>query len=410
MPVPYSIAPCSSSRQRHIELAMGKADGRFSNGMNHSTHVLMVATSYPSDEKDWKGLFIQRLAEALARRDDLALWLWSPPGPLPDKVESALGKDEYAWLQNLMRAGGIAHLLRNHPVRGMMMAARVLRSLRKAYTRHRDMDVLHVNWLQNAITLPRDGRPVLLTALGTDMQLLALPGIKPLLRYALKGHSAAICPNAEWMVEPLTQAFGDIAQVQYVPFGIDPRWFHLIRTCFDGPTERWIAVSRLTRGKLGSLFAWCEPLFRGTRRELHLFGPMQEEITIPDWVRYHGPTTPNDLAERWFPQAHGLITLSQHAEGRPQVMLEAMAAGLPVVASRLPAHEDLLHDRETGWLCDTPEGLAEAITALSHPGLNERIGLQARNWTATHIGTWDDCAQRFVMLYRTLQNATGGAN
>lgn len=408
--MPDPITPCYSTLQRHTGPSIGSEGGQFSASINRSIHVLMAATSYPSDEKDWKGLFIQRLAEALARRDDMVLRLWSPPGPLPDKVTSALGKDEYAWLQSLMEAGGIAHLLRNHPMHGMVMATRLLRSLRKAYVRHGDVDIRHVNWLQNAITLPRDGRPVLLTALGTDMQLLALPGIKPLLRYALKRHSTAICPNAEWMVEPLARAFGDIAHVQYVPFGIDPYWFHIVRTCFKTSTERWIVVSRLTRGKLGPLFTWCEPLFRDTHRELHLFGPMQEEIVIPDWVHYHGSTTPNDLAKRWFPQAYGLLTFSQHAEGRPQVMLEAMAAGLPIIASRLPAHEDLLHDRETGWLCDTPEGLAEAITALAHPELNERIGLHARNWTATHIGTWDDCAQRYVMLYRALQNAKGGAN
>src|SRR3546814_20018551 len=61
-------------------------------------------------------------------------------------------------------------------------------------------------------------------------------------------------------------------------------------------------------------------------RSLHLYGPMEEEVELPGWVHYHGPASPRLLADEVFPAARGLITLSQHAEGRPQVLLEAMAA------------------------------------------------------------------------------------
>lgn len=372
-----------------------------------TTHVLMASTSYPSNEKDWKGLFILRLTEALARRKDIVLRTWSPPGPLPGNVESLLDPDESAWFGRLMEQGGIAHLLRNRPLRGVWAASRLLRSLHKAYGRHTDTDIYHINWLQNALALPKDGRPTLLTALGSDMQMLAIPCIKTMLRHALNGHPTVICPNAEWMVQPLATTFGDIARIQYIPFGIDPLWFKITRTCHDSPIERWLVVSRLTRKKLGPLFEWCDPLFRNTNRELHLFGPMQEQVAIPEYVYYHGPTTPSDLAEHWFPQARGLITLSQHAEGRPQVMLEAMAAGLPIIASRLPAHEDLLQHQSTGWLCDTPGHFAEAIVMLSNLELNQRIGMHAAGWITAHIGTWDQCAQRYADIYHSLQEEKG---
>ncbi len=93
---------------------------------------------------------------------------------------------------------------------------------------------------------------------------------------------------------------------------------------------------------------------------------MQEQIEIPAWVHYHGPATPEMLCREWFPRTQGLISLSQHSEGRPQVMLEAMAAGLPIIASSLPAHEDLLRHKDTGWICRESEDLSDALLTLEN--------------------------------------------
>lgn len=275
--------------------------------------------------------------------------------------------------------------------------------LRAAYRRLDDIDLYHVNWLQCALPLPANGKPVLITVLGNDMRLLGLPGMRGALRRVMRGRSVAICPNATWMEAPLREAFGDRASVTPVPFGIDPRWYAIPRgvEALRGP-PRWLAVTRLTANKLGPLFEWSEFLFRDGRRELHLFGPMQEQVDIPAWVHYHGSATPEQLVNDWFPGAQGLITLSQHAEGRPQVMLEAMASALPIVASRMPAHADIVADGVTGCLCDEPQSYAKALTRLEEPATNLRMGVAARAWVAREIGTWDDCATRYVNIYRQL--------
>jgi glycosyltransferase involved in cell wall biosynthesis len=158
----------------------------------------------------------------------------------------------------------------------------------------------------------------------------------------------------------------------------------------------------LTKGKIGTLFEWCRPVFADGRRELHLFGPMQECADIPDWIHYHGSASPESLCRDWFPSAHGLITLSQHAEGRPQVMLEAMAAGLPIIASRLPAHTDVIRDGENGWICDNAGDVGRALDSLDDIAVNTLMGERAREWVSTEMGTWDDCADRYAALYRTL--------
>jgi len=366
-----------------------------------SLRVLLTATSYPSDEMDWKGLFIRRIVEALARRVDLGLTAWLPPGPLPENVGRATVADDDRWLRSLMDAGGIAHLLRRRPLRGIVAAASLLRRQRRSLARS-DAGLFHVNWLQNALALPRDGRPAVITVLGTDMQLLRLPGMRVLLRRALHGRRTAICPNAEWMVAPLEQAFGDVSRVQYVPFGVDGCWYQIRRHADDG-TNRWLCVSRLTVAKLGPLFEWGETCFTGAQRELHLFGPRQEAgISIPDWVHYHGPATPDQLCKEWFPRASGLVTLSRHAEGRPQVMLEAMAAGMPILASRLPAHADLVKQDRNGRLCDDAAEFSAGLDALEDPIRNADMGRNAREAAHALAGDWDDCAARYVDVYRQL--------
>jgi glycosyltransferase involved in cell wall biosynthesis len=65
----------------------------------------------------------------------------------------------------------------------------------------------------------------------------------------------------------------------------------------------------------------------------------------------------------------------------PMVILEAMAAGLPVIASRIGGIPDLVAHEETGWLCDPSQhGLfADAtLSLLSDPNLAARMGQHAR--------------------------------
>mgnify|MGYP003619384811 FL=1 len=84
-------------------------------------------------------------------------------------------------------------------------------------------------------------------------------------------------------------------------------------------------------------------------------------------------------------------------------MLEAMAAGLPIIASQLPAHSDLItHDR-TGLLCASQQEYADALAELEQHEANSRIGAAAREWVMQELGTWDDCAARYAHIYRQLQ-------
>ena len=368
--------------------------------------VLLLSTSYPRDATDWRGVFIHHLVDALARAGDLQLVVWAPPGKLPPATASATTPSESDWLAELMSVGGISHLIRQGGAKAILAPIRLLRMIGAAYRRSSDVDIYHINWLQCALPLQTKHKPALITVLGNDLKLLRLPFMRTLLRRVMRRRKVAICPNAEWMVQPLRDAFGSVAQVIPVSFGIDPSWYAIQRDLSQARPKRWLVVTRLTADKLGPLFEWSEGLFRNTGRELHLFGPMQEGIVIPKWVHYHGAATPHQLATEWFPTAHGLITLSRHAEGRPQVMLEAMASGLPIIASHMPAHATIVQDGQTGVLCSTPESYSSALDAMEDPLTNVRNGQAARYWAIREIGTWDDCAQRYIRIYRELVEAS----
>jgi len=360
----------------------------------------MTSTSYPESRKDWRGRFIANLAAALGRRADIHLSLWAPPGELPEHVPAVSTPSDARWLARLSQQGGIAHLLRTRRVLAAGTILVLMMRLGRAYRRERP-DVAHVNWLQNALPLWGGSTPALITVLGTDFALLRLPGMKALLRAVLRQRPAILAPNAEWMRPALEQAFGDLAEIRPIAFGVDDPWFEVVRRAPVEPTRDWLAITRLTKNKIGDLFDWGDGLF-GQERRLHLFGPMQEQMELPSWVTYHGPTHPADLLEHWFPTACGLISLSRHDEGRPQVMLEAMAAGLPVLASDLPAHRDIVQHRHTGWVAANRDELGVGLQWLELPLNNELAGQAARRCIKHSIWTWADCAERYAGAYRAL--------
>jgi len=362
------------------------------------TSVLMISTSYPKNATDWRGLFIRHIVASLATR--VALKLWAPPGDLPASVDYACSAREAAWLARLLEQGGIAHVLRQgRGLSRLTVPAKLLFLLRQVYHRQPQVNLFHVNWLQNALPLWGTRQPALVTVLGSDLALLSLPGMSYLLRQVFQQRRCLLAPNAEWMTTALTRHFGDVADIVPIPFGIDTSWYELHRQPQAPP--KWLVVSRLTAKKIGPLFEWGAQVFQG-KHELHLFGPRQEPLPIPSWVHYHGATHPKELQEHWFPQATGLISVSQHDEGRPQVMLEAMAAGLPILASALPAHTDFITHQQTGWLVNSAADFKAGIDWLAQPEHNAKIAGQARHWVKEQIGTWADCAERYLAAYQRL--------
>lgn len=84
-------------------------------------------------------------------------------------------------------------------------------------------------------------------------------------------------------------------------------------------------------------------------------------------IRYIGRLTSAEVSH-WMARSRVLAFPSQWYEGQPLTLLEAMAHGLPVVASRIGSLPELVRENETGWLVTPtdPDAWTQAIgNALS---------------------------------------------
>jgi len=91
------------------------------------------------------------------------------------------------------------------------------------------------------------------------------------------------------------------------------------------------------------------------------------------------------------------------------VLLEAMAAGLPVVASRVGGIVDVVEDGKTGLLVPprNPQAIADAIERLlSNPTLRQRMGAEARMRAPAY--SWEELVPRILEVYREAMVEAGG--
>jgi len=77
-----------------------------------------------------------------------------------------------------------------------------------------------------------------------------------------------------------------------------------------------------------------------------------------------------------------IVAVPSHSEGSPNVVLEAMAAGLPIVANRVGGVPEILDDDVTGLMVEAeqPEKMAQALfRLLTDPSLRARLGAAAKS-------------------------------
>ena len=99
------------------------------------------------------------------------------------------------------------------------------------------------------------------------------------------------------------------------------------------------------------------------------------QLGVGDRVTLHGMVPLDELMAIY--KRHDVFVLpTRPGEGIPRVLMEAMAAGLPVVTTNVAGIGGLIRDRENGILLGEPsaEAIAEAVSLLLYsPGLRRRL-------------------------------------
>lgn len=126
----------------------------------------------------------------------------------------------------------------------------------------------------------------------------------------------------------------------------------------------------------------------GSGQDDERFAPMAAATPQLTWIR--GYVTDPEMIRRWLSAADAYVTLSR-VEGMPVAPLEAMACGLPIVASDAHGLADILESGEqSGGLLVARGDAGAASAALQRlhgdPGLRLRLGQAARGTVVARYG------------------------
>lgn len=122
---------------------------------------------------------------------------------------------------------------------------------------------------------------------------------------------------------------------------------------------------------------------------------LNEKVKMDGWIEHDDlPQYLNELK---------LIVLPSYTEGLPNIMLEAMACGTPVLATPVGAIPDFIKDGVTGFIMEdnSPACISSNILrALSHPSL-EQISNNGRNLVEKEF-TFEKAVERYRQIMSKL--------
>jgi glycosyltransferase involved in cell wall biosynthesis len=146
---------------------------------------------------------------------------------------------------------------------------------------------------------------------------------------------------------------------------------------------------------------------KGTRLRLIGDGPQREELfklaQVKDVPIEILGTVPQEDMPALLAECEAFVLPSLY-EGLPKSLLEAMAAGVPVVATQVQGSASVIRHRETGWLCEdtTPEALRQGVhTLLRESRLRAKIGRAARRYMIENFSL-EGVLAREVAVYKEL--------
>jgi glycosyltransferase involved in cell wall biosynthesis len=223
----------------------------------------------------------------------------------------------------------------------------------------------------------------------------------------------------------LRELAGAGARVEWLYHGVDANRFDgRGRAPAHQPTL--LSVGRLASPKGFDLAVRALALLRerGQRPRFVIVGDGPERAAlealcaeggVAEQVEFRGALNHDQLLpiyrEAWALLAPCRVMPNGRRDGIPNVVVEAMAMGVPCVGTRAAGLEEAIVPGETGTLCEPnqPQALADALTPLlEHPETLERWGAHAREAVLDRFDA-DRNFERLFALFEAASNGLAGA-
>ncbi|MFH0822094.1 MAG: glycosyltransferase family 4 protein [Pseudomonadota bacterium] len=232
----------------------------------------------------------------------------------------------------------------------------------------------------------------------------------PLLRFLWK-RADGLVANSKGLAL-LAREFEPTLPVRVIPNGVDTALFQPVSNPAPSGPCRLLFVGRLQYQKGVDVLLKAQAMLPSDLRcRLTLVGDgparndlerMVHTLGLSDSTAFLGWKSRADLPAVY--QACDVLVLPSRDEGMPNVVLEAMASGLPVVATAISGNEELVETERTGLLVpkeSVPE-LAGALARLSaNVAFRRDLGAAGRA-RAIQEYTWGNSAEAYLELIQRI--------
>lgn len=372
--------------------------------------VALLTTSWPRDEQDATGRF---LANQVARLEaaGVDVLIVAPRRMLDGAGNAARREARDSGFRDFGLTGGagVVANIRRRPWRVPLLLASMAIAIRRAA---RSANVVHANWLITAPIAAVGGRPVVLTLHGSGtagrFEDLALAERRPrLFRWLIR--RAAVVTGVSQLLTDAARSAGARCALE-IPHGVDvPE-----RTGAPAASNQVTALfaGRLSPEKGVDVLVEAFEQLDGVQLVVAGDGPERERLeraALGDRMELLGFVSQAELGHRL--DGASMLVMPSRREGFGVVALEAMARGVPVVASRVGGLARLVEHERTGLL--VPPGDASALRAAierlrDDPALCSRLGAMARARASEQYG-WDRVTAAMLEAYELAARGESGS-
>jgi len=397
--------------------------------------VLVVTSSFPRFPGDPSGVFILSLCKELQKLG-IELEVLAPHDDGFKRHEFREGIEVFRFpyfyphrFQRLCYGAGILKNMKGSPLAFMQLPFFIFAELFYAIriAQQKKFDLIHAHWSIpqgfTGLLLSKFRRMPWVTSLhGSDVHGLNLPFLRGLNKKVILG-SDACTANSRATAERAKRISGR-DDIRVIPMGVDIDFFSKSAGRATGQkhngrqAETILYAGRLidVKGVEYLIRAFPSVLKKHANAVLHIVGSgpckgdlmsLSERLQVQEEVVFQDAVSQEELV-RYYSMADvfvlpSVMTDEGETEGLGVVLLEAMASGVPVIASATGGIPDIVRDQETGLLVQQkdPGDLAEKINrVLADQELRQRLSEMGRGFVKERF-SWSVIAKRYLELFRS---------